>query len=197
MQSHLIIFIKNPVRGRVKTRLAATIGAERALEVYQKLLTITRNAAFGVPCEKYLYYADAVEVEDEWDEASFHKRIQSGNDLGERMHNAFADAFAHGAAKAVIIGSDCPGLSSAHIERAFSALDGSDVVIGPAADGGYYLLGMKAFHAEFFAGKHWSTDSMLHETLADIERLALLVDKLPTLSDLDDEDDLNRWMSER
>ena len=190
MDRQLIIFIKNPVLGSVKTRLAATVGAERALEVYLKLLTITRHAASGAPCEKYLYYADAVETEDEWDNATFHKRLQRGDDLGERMHNAFADVFAGGAGKAVIIGSDCPEMRAGIIDDAFKALETADVVIGPATDGGYYLLGMKKIVLELFLDKQWSTSTVLRATLSDAERLGLRVHQLPTLSDLDDEADL-------
>ncbi len=192
MDRQLIIFIKNPVLGSVKTRLAATVGAERALEVYGRLLAITRTAAAGVRCERHLYYADAVETEDEWDNTTFHKRLQRGDDLGERMHNAFADAFAGGAGKAIIIGSDCPEMSAGVIDDAFSALETADVVIGPATDGGYYLLGMKKIVLELFLDKQWSTSTVLNATLGDAERLGLRVHLLPALSDLDDEADLIR-----
>jgi uncharacterized protein len=192
VSNHLIIFIKNPVLGSVKTRLAATVGAERALEVYGRLLSITREAAIGVQSERHLYYADTLELEDDWDSSSFQKRLQRGDDLGERMHSAFADAFAKGAAKAVIIGSDCPDITSELINQAFAALGDSDVVIGPAVDGGYYLLGMNGLHPAFFNNKQWSTSSVLSATMADAERSGLRVHLLPTLNDIDDESDLIR-----
>ncbi|MCF8258140.1 MAG: TIGR04282 family arsenosugar biosynthesis glycosyltransferase [Flavobacteriales bacterium] len=190
MDRHLIIFIKNPVLGRVKTRLAATIGDGPALEVYHRLLAITRSAALGAACTRHLYYSDSVELEDDWNPDAFHKHVQQGNDLGERMMNAFAGVFAQGAAKAVIIGSDCPEIFSAIIDDAFVALDDHDVAVGPAKDGGYYLLGMRALHPEFFRNKHWSTGLVLSDTIADASKSQLRVSTLPMLSDLDDEADL-------
>lgn len=190
---HLILFIKNPVLGRVKTRLAATLGDARALEVYQKLLSITRHAALGADCQRQLYYSDAIETDDDWDNTHFAKHTQQGDDLGERMHRAFIASFAEGATKAVIIGSDCPDISSQVIDDAFRALQTHDMVIGPALDGGYYLLGMKAVHADFFVNKQWSTATVLLDTISDAKRLGLSVGQMSTLSDLDNEADLMKW----
>lgn len=146
----------------------------------------------GASCERHLYYSDAVDMEDDWDNSAFNKCIQKGRDLGERMHNAMADVFTKSDGKVVLIGSDCPEISSAHIEDAFSALEDCDVVIGPAADGGYYLLGMRSLHHRLFLNKQWSTDSVLSSTLEDALELQLQVTLLPVLNDLDDEDDLQR-----
>lgn len=187
---HLIIFIKNAALGRVKTRLAATVGDVRALEVYLKLLAITQKMALEVDCQRRLYYSDRVEEEDAWSGAQFAKYVQQGNDLGERMHGAFIASFAEGASKAIIVGSDCPELSAGIVEDAFAALDGHDVVVGPAEDGGYYLLGMRARYAAFFEHKAWSTPTVLADTLADAERLGLSVALMPMLNDIDDEGDL-------
>jgi len=189
---HLIIFIKNPVLGKVKTRLAATVGDERAMEVYHTLLAITRQVALGVDCQRQLYYSDVVDMHDEWDNDHFAKREQQGIDLGERMHRAFTASFAEGATKAIIIGSDCPDISANIINDAFDALNMHDVVIGPAEDGGYYLLGLKETIALLFTDKQWSTATVLKNTLADVERLGLSVGLLPTLSDLDNANDLRR-----
>lgn len=192
MSRHLIIFIRNPELGKVKTRLAATVGIERALEVYLKLLEITRNAALGVDCQRHLYYVDAIREDDPWDSDQFMKHVQAQNDLGGRMMQAHTDSFAKGAEKVIIIGSDCPEMSAEIIDEAFSRLDTADVVLGPAYDGGYYLLGLKKVIPQLFANKPWSTSDVLKETLEDIQQLGLTAHLLATLNDLDDETDLIR-----
>lgn len=174
----------------MKTRLAATVGDVRALEVYLKLLAITRKVALEVDCHRRLYYSDRVEEEDAWSGAQFDKYAQQGNDLGERMHGAFIASFAKGASKVIIVGSDCPELSAGIVEDAFAALDGHDVVVGPAQDGGYYLLGMKTAHISLFENMKWSTSTVLEDTLARVSKLELNVKMLPQLSDLDTEQDL-------
>lgn len=186
---HLIIFIKNPVLGKVKTRLAAGIGDEKAFEVYLLLLEITRHAAQKTDCTRNVFYSDEIET-DAWDEDKFNKFVQEGDSLGERMKNAFEQVFALGATEAVIIGSDCPQLTSEIMEDAFTILDNKDVCIGPANDGGYYLLGMKKLHAFLFEGKQWSTDSVFGDTVINLKENALSFGLLPQLSDVDTVDDL-------
>ena len=187
---HLIIFIKNPVLGKVKTRLAASVGDAKALDIYLQLLDITRKAALDTDCTRNVFYSDEIES-DGWDNDRFNKFVQEGDDLGQRMRNAFEQVFALGAEKAIIIGSDCPQLSSAIIEEAFSILERKDVCIGPAKDGGYYLLGMKKLNRFLFEGKKWSTDSVLEQTLADLRQNGLSYGALPELSDVDVADDLH------
>ncbi len=187
--SHRIIFVKNPVLGKVKTRLAAGIGEKKALEVYLHLLEITKNVALKSDCTRNVFYSDEIE-NDGWDKDSFNKFEQEGDSLGDRMNNAFEQVFALGAKKAVIIGSDCPELSADIIEKAFEILNEKDVVIGPAKDGGYYLIGMKKLYPVLFEGKKWSTASVLQETINDIIEKDLSYSLLPELSDLDNLDDL-------
>jgi rSAM/selenodomain-associated transferase 1 len=117
--------------------------------------------------------------------------VQTGDDLGERMKNAFATAFVEGFEKVVIIGSDCPQLTSMHIQEAFDLLSNYDIIIGPAVDGGYYLLGMKRLISEVFINKIWSSDQVFMQTMADIEHLHLSYYLLETLRDIDTEEDLN------
>lgn len=186
---HLIIFVKNPVLGKVKTRLAASIGNERALEVYLKLLEITRKAALETDCVRNVFYSDEIAA-DAWDDDKFNKFVQEGDSLGDRMKNAFEQVFALGATKAAIIGSDCPALTSDIIKGAFAALNDKDVCIGPAQDGGYYLIGMNELYPFLFHGKTWSTDSVLQETINDIEEKDLSYSLLSELSDLDNLNDL-------
>jgi rSAM/selenodomain-associated transferase 1 len=183
-ENHLIVFVKNPVLGKVKTRLAAGIGNEYALQIYLKLLDITRIASRATDCTRHVFYSDEIET-DAWDDDEFNKHVQEGDELGQRMKNAFEKVFALGARKAVIIGSDCPLISSAILTEAFNSMNQTDTVIGPAKDGGYYLLGMKELHPFLFENKEWSTDSVFEYTLIDLMENRLTYHRLEKLSDLD------------
>ena len=197
MANHLLIFARHPELGHVKTRLALAVGPEEALRVYRELLARTRAAADGVAATKTLWLAGdppaAGPAFADW--AGYVRRPQPAGTLGERMHLAFAAAFDAGATAAVIIGTDCPDLTTAHLTAAFAQLATHDVVVGPALDGGYYLLGTRSLVAEFFANKPWSTDAVLASTLADADRLGLRVAHLPALSDVDTGADLAAWQS--
>ena len=193
----LLIFAKNPRPGRVKTRLANTLGDVEALRIYRFLLQKTRETALAVEARRCLRYSDAITQDDEWPEEQFEKFVQEGADLGERMNAAFLRAFDDGAGKAVIIGSDCPELDGALLAEAFSALDASDVVIGPAPDGGYYLLGMRQHQPALFADIVWSTPAVLPATLEKAARLGLKVHLLPELSDIDTETDWRAYLDRR
>ena len=184
----LIIFIKNPEKGKVKTRLAETMGAERALNIYRALLNHTRRITISLNVDRLLFYSAFIDRNDEWSESAFQKFLQKGEDLGMRMHHAFTTALADHE-KAVIIGSDCASLTTETIQKAFTQLDQHDFVIGPARDGGYYLLGMKEAHPQLFTGISWSTDSVLPTTIDRIELLGKSYYCLPELSDIDYEED--------
>lgn len=181
---HVLVFVKNPKLGKVKTRLAAGIGEEKALDVYLQLLAITRKVVLNVDVNKHVFYSEQI-ADDDWDKAQFIKHNQIGADLGDRMKNAFKKLFDVGATKAVIIGSDCPQITPEIIRKAFSVLDENDAVIGPAKDGGYYLLGMKKEQPFLFENKKWSTDSVFEDTVLDLIKNRLTYHKLETLSDLD------------
>ena len=184
----LIIFIKNPKLGKVKTRLAATVGDEKALSIYKKLLSFTQKLAISLPCERMLFYSDEIEANDDWSNVFFQKNKQYGNDLGERMKNAFCEVLLT-SKKAIIIGSDCAELTKEILENAFEALEKNDFVIGPAEDGGYYLLGMNHFEPTIFENINWSTAEVLSKTIEKIARLEKKVAFMPTLSDIDNEED--------
>ena len=186
----LIIFYRNPELGKVKTRLAAAVGDEKALAIYLKLATHTREVALVSDFDRVVYYSHHVDTEDNWQENSFHKKLQVGNDLGIRMYNAFENAFRDGYAHVCIIGTDCLELTSEILSAAFEQLKAHDVVIGPARDGGYYLLGMKQLHKDLFANKEWSTNTVAKRTIVDFQNLNLTYSKLATLSDIDREEDL-------
>ncbi len=185
----LILFIKNPIRGKVKTRIAATMGDEAALMIYKKLLQHTQKVALSVSVTRFLYYGDFILLNDGWDNG-FQKRLQTQQaDLGERMSHAFAQVFAKKYEKVIIIGSDCALLTPDIVQNAFDQLDAHDFVIGPATDGGYYLLGMRAAHSDIFKNMIYSTDSVLQKTIENINLLQKTTFLLPTLSDTDDEKD--------
>ncbi len=186
----LLIFIRNPHLGKVKTRLARTMGDVEALRIYNLLLDRTRRAAQGVSAERWLYYSDFIPEKDEWPEPDFYKKIQHPGDLGERMEASFREAFAAGASKAIIIGSDCPELSGELLLQAFDALDHADFVIGPTPDGGYYLLGMKQLESSVFHGIEWSTETVRSTTVEKIRAAGLSCAEMRVLSDLDTEEDL-------
>lgn len=196
--AHLLVFAREPELGRVKTRLAAGIGAEAALAVYRELLALTAAAvtAAQVPATVWLAEApaeaDPTQPRPEWPGLPWRVQPAAGA-LGERMAQAFGEAFAAGAGRVVIIGTDCPGLSAELLRQAFDQLLSHELVVGPADDGGYYLLGMNKLHAELFTNKAWSTATVLPDTLADAARLGLRVAHLPTLHDVDSAQDLATW----
>ena len=188
----LIIFIKNPEKGKVKTRLAATVGDDQALRIYLELLRHTRDVAISVEASRFLYYSQWINDQDGWPPAFFHKKLQSGEDLGQKMANAFQETLqSHG--KAVIVGSDCASLTPAILEEAFHLLDQYDFVMGPAMDGGYYLLGMKDFTPEVFQEIAWSSEEVGSSTLLKIDQLGKTYSLLPLLSDIDYEEDWNKY----
>lgn len=181
----LLLFVRNPELGKVKTRLAKDLGEEKALAIYIKLLQHTRAITKGITAGKRVYYAEEVQDNDMWDNPTYQKKVQPEGDLGYKMEQAFATAFQDGYGAVVIIGSDCLQLNQLLIEQAFEALENHDVVIGPARDGGYYLLGMKQVHSSFFKNKLWSTSAVFPATLADIQESRLSYSLLPVLSDVD------------
>jgi len=165
----LLIFTKNPELGKCKTRLAKIIGDEAALKIYCYLLKHTAKITQSLSVDKRVYYSNEIIENDDFSAELFDKKIQQGNDLGEKMANAFQEGFQAGYEQIVIVGSDLFELSQSDIEETFSALTTSDVVLGPAKDGGYYLLGMKTFLPELFQQKKWSTSHVLKDTLADLQ----------------------------
>ncbi|MGB5555791.1 MAG: TIGR04282 family arsenosugar biosynthesis glycosyltransferase [Flavobacteriaceae bacterium] len=169
----LIIFTRNPELGKCKTRLAATVGDETALEIYTFLLKHTVEISTNLNVAKQVYYSELIPDNDLWDAQVYTKKQQKGNDLGERMEHAFQEGFAEGFEKICIIGSDMFDLEQNDLEQAFVALDTSDFVLGPALDGGYYLIGMKVLEPSIFKNKKWGTDTVLKDTLNDLNKHSL------------------------
>lgn len=189
----LIIFQKNLVLGKVKTRLAQTIGDDLALEVYEKLVELTQKEAEQVQLERLIYFSDF--LPEETPKPGFSYCLQMGADLGERMSNAFAEVFEKGFSPILIIGTDCPLISCEVIEDALDQLGQVDLVIGPAEDGGYFLLGMRTFFPEIFKTITWSSDQVLPQTLEIARKQKLNIGLLPVLFDIDHEEDLNRFIN--
>ena len=188
----LILFIRNPEKGKVKTRLAKSLGEEQALEIYKALLGHTRKISLAVPVRRLLFYSEHINYQDEWSSVDFEKYLQQGDDLGERMHRAFLKALRL-ASKAVIVGSDIAQIKPEIIQNAFAALDDHDYVIGPALDGGYYLLGMKTPSLELFSGIEWSTSTVCEETIAIIHQNGKTCAKVASLSDIDYAEDWKQY----
>jgi uncharacterized protein len=187
----LMLFVRNPELGKVKTRLAASVGPEEALEIYVHLLQHTKQVTQNLEgIDKLVYYSNQVQQNDLWPDDTYLKRVQPTGDLGDKMSEAFRAAFEEGYTSVVIIGSDCHQLTQEIIERAYTSLETNDIVIGPALDGGYYLLGMKKLYPELFLNKRWSTEHVFPDTLHDIEKLHLKHAVLPELSDIDYIEDL-------
>ncbi|WP_034886750.1 TIGR04282 family arsenosugar biosynthesis glycosyltransferase [Gillisia sp. Hel_I_29] len=165
----LLIFTRNPELGKVKTRLAKDVGDETALEIYKFLIEHTVNVTKDLSVEKEVHYSVKIRENDLWDNTIFSKKLQQGEDLGERMQYAFEQGFKAGYQNIIIIGSDLYDLNKQDIEEAIVDLQEYDAVVGPAEDGGYYLLGMNFLTSQVFKNKNWGTDSVLQDTLKDLK----------------------------
>lgn len=188
----LLIFVKNPEKGKVKTRLAQTVGEDKALAIYRKLLKITKSVTDQLKVHREVWYSRFIEKDDIWSDSPYEKKLQRGKDLGARMKGAFQEAFASGSGRVVIIGSDCAELSPRILRQAFQVLEEHDVVVGPSRDGGYYLLGMAEFYMALFDQKNWSTPAVCKQTIQQLKRMNVTYRLLPELNDIDTEQDLDQ-----
>lgn len=186
----LMVFAKNPVLGTAKTRLAASVGDEKALEVYKFLLQYTAYIAAETEADRRVFYTSHADYDDMFPNESFSKTVQVQGDLGERMYAAFQEAFKEGYQRVIIMGSDCYELNHQILENAFTALEDHNFVIGPAKDGGYYLLGMRQLESAVFRNKRWSQERLYHDTIIDLEVLSYSYAEMPLLSDVDYLEDL-------
>jgi rSAM/selenodomain-associated transferase 1 len=184
--SDILLFCRYPRLGQVKTRLAAACGEEPALYLYKKMLRSILSDLDEIELKLSIFYTgcDAQEA-GEW--LPGHRLYpQVEGDLGRRLYRAAAQIFAEGATQVFLIGADCPGLDAALFEKAAAALlAGTDVVIGPATDGGYYLLGMKGLHAELFDDISWGTASVQRQTEQAAAKTGLKVTFLEEKTDMD------------
>ncbi len=183
----VIVFVKNIKLGKVKTRLAKTIGDQGAFEVYKALVKITETVTAEMTTDKRIYFSDVV-IDTKWE--GCYKTVQKGNDLGARMKNAFNTGFKDGYERIVLIGSDLPDIETKHIENGLEALKTSQVVFGPALDGGYYLIGMSKMYDTVFDNKPWSQSHLLDITLSELDKNNITYKLLETLNDIDTFEDL-------
>ena len=190
----LLFFIKDPGKGRVKTRLASAIGDKMAVKLYKRfllemLITLNRGTFLF-----YLCYTPVDSLNDLKDWLGDHYLYipQIGENLGERMKNGFAEAFSMNFKRVILVGSDIPDLPLEFIEEAFTSLDEKDGVVGPSFDGGYYLIGFKkkSFSPRTFDGMHWSTESVFEETMKVLKGEGLTIHTLRPLGDIDTVEDL-------
>jgi rSAM/selenodomain-associated transferase 1 len=187
----IILFQKNLILGKVKTRLAAGVGEENALSIYTELVALTYQELPAEMADIFVYFSDVI--------PSYHPkknhrlRIQVGKDLGERMKNALEEVIAAGYKQVVILGTDCPELKAHHLIQAFRQLEKVQVVLGPAEDGGYYLIGMSSSFPFLFEAISWSTDRVMTQTLELVHENKLTYYLLPTLYDVDTQQDWERF----
>ena len=201
MRRAILLFVKFPEPGKVKTRLAATVGPDAATEIYRQLVAEVCARLPEEGEEVMVMFAPAVQRSET--EAWLRPQIngpvsfvpQSDGDLGRRLDVAFADAFSSGCQQVLAIGSDCIELTPEIFREAWAALETNDVVLGSVSDGGYYLIGLKAAHPEVFSGIAWSTDAVLAQTERAAAASRLSVYRLPALHDVDTEDDWRRAQS--
>lgn len=194
----LIIFARAPRVGQVKTRLALQVGAAKACEIYRELLsTVIQNLRKLRVVQVQFSPADGAGELREFLPQGWGLTPQSPGDLGARLASAFESAFQNGAAKIVVIGSDCPSLKEKDVRDAWRELDQHDLVLGPAADGGYWLIALKKPCPELLAGIPWSTDQVLAKTLAQAKQLGMRIQLLRILSDIDTLKDWQEYQASR
>jgi uncharacterized protein len=196
--SCLIIFARYPTVGKVKTRLIPEVGAEAATEIYQQMaehtLTQARNLKLQIDVSICVSFTGATELEMQtWLGLDLDYQLQVGADLGDRLIHAHRTKLDQGFHNLVIIGTDCPELSTTTLNQAFTQLQTHDLVLGGAIDGGYYLIGLKKFLPKLFSNIPWSTSTVLAKTLDIAKNLGMSEFMLPTLIDVDTAQDLEVW----
>ena len=193
----LIIFVKAPRAGFVKTRLAAALGPHGALAAYRALVErVLEELSPLLDVELRFTPDDAASEISTWLRPGWRTAPQGEDDLGARMSRAFAEAFASGATRVVLIGSDCPHVTTRDIAATVAALDDHDAVLGPAEDGGYWLVALRAPAPGLFGQIAWSTEDVLAQTLARAQSLGLRVHLLRTLPDVDTVEDWQRYLAQ-
>ncbi len=199
MKNALIIFIKNPVLGKVKTRLALKIGDEKALAVYNLLLAKTHKESTKISDDIFVYYSDFIESDDMWQGGNIQKKCQNPNpDLGIRMQLAFKEVFEIGYQNVILIGSDIYDIRAEYLQQAFQYLDNEPAILGPSLDGGYYALGFSQTHVKqiskllnaVFLHKKWSHNAVYQDAINVFDEHKITFEILPKLRDIDNMDDL-------
>jgi uncharacterized protein len=187
----LIIFTRYPEPGKTKTRLIPALGENGAAQLHRRMAEHTLEQARSLTCAIEIWYVGGTkELMQDWLGTDLCYREQPTGDLGDRMCGAFRSAFEQGYQSVMIIGTDCPGITTAILAQGFAELQNLVVAIGPAIDGGYYLIGLQRLVPELFQGITWSTSTVFSETVAIADKLQLPTYSLPSLSDIDLPNDL-------
>ena len=196
-KSVLLVFLRAPEKGRVKTRLAREIGDKKTLALYEKFVQKTLMAVekSGMEYRICFFPADKKALVEDWLGPGHVYMPQIGDDLGQRMDNALSRVFDQGAQKAVLVGTDIPDISANQFLRAQNLLEQNDVVIGPSFDGGYWLIGFHrdGFYPGLFHHVDWGTDSVFSSTIEKCKLADLSTGILPTLQDIDTLEDLQSF----
>jgi len=197
MNEHrLIVFLKAPRPGAVKTRLAATLGAVDACAAYRHLVETLLGQLEALENVELCFAPDDAGAEiTGWAKPAWRLTAQGSGDLGCRLDHAFRRAFDEGDRRVVIIGSDCPEVAASDIQAAWTALATRDVVLGPATDGGYWLIGLRAPQPKLFADVPWSTEAVLLVTLARCQAAGLTTHLLREMTDVDTKADWRRFLA--
>ncbi len=196
----VLLFIKTPEKGKVKTRLSTHLNDEIILNLYRCFVAdLIESLKMGEYTLVIAFYP--VELEDKvisWLGTEHSYTPQVGRHLGERMENAFRESFLSGFSEVLVLGSDIPDLTPSAIDKAFEALRNHDAVIGPCFDGGYYLIGftMKTFLPDIFKGIQWSTERVFKDTMGVFSKKGYKVYVLPKLRDIDRIEDLRAFYKE-
>ncbi|MGO9122088.1 MAG: TIGR04283 family arsenosugar biosynthesis glycosyltransferase [Desulfomonilaceae bacterium] len=197
-RNHVIVFTRYPEAGKTKTRLKAELGPEGAAEL-QRVMSehaigrVRELAKTGPISVEVRYQGGSTSLMKQWLGADVLYREQDGNDLGDRMLRAFDEAFRDGAGHVLLIGTDCSGISAQILEKGFQELERNDLVLGPAADGGYYLIGLKRVYPELFSTIPWGTENVLERSLGIARLQGLSTILLDLLHDVDRPEDLDIW----
>ncbi len=202
-KQHLIIFTRYPEAGKTKTRLIPALGTVGAANLQRQMTEYTifqvkelQKTIAIISCE-IRFAGGNLQLMQDWLGLGLIYQSQGEGDLGERMARSLFDAFLSSATQVIIIGSDCPGVNSQILATAFDQLQAFDLVLGPALDGGYYLIGLRRFVPELFANIDWGTSQVLQQTLDIAQRLNLAHFQLPPLGDVDLPEDLPIWEQTR
>jgi hypothetical protein len=195
MSVAVVLFAKAPVPGRAKTRLTPPLSAEQAADFHRACVCDAWESIGTTSASRYLY-TDVPWTGSPEPAPPEQIRFQRGNDLGERMLNCFLELYTQNIDKALIIGSDSPSLPAAYRSEAVEALAGSDDVIGPSEDGGFYLIGCRQPHPRMFAGVPWSSPQTSARTEDRLRSLGRSIHKLPPWYDVDTPGDLRRLAAE-
>ena len=197
-QARLILFTRYPEAGKTKTRLIPALGAQGAADLQKRMTEhVVAQIKIFLAVEDVaaeIHYAGGNDLLlQDWLTTALPCLSQGGGSLGERLELAFSAAFASGAGRVVIVGSDCPGLNPANFAEAFAALASHDLVLGPATDGGYYLIGLTAQQPSLFTEISWGGSEVFETTRAKASSLQLTTHILEQLADVDRPEDLRHF----